>query len=242
MRDFFSTLIRPYEDPWYRYSRVLSSIESHLDVRPGSSWLDLGCQVGQFVHLVQQQYQVDATGIDQFKAEEIVDICKIFLKVEIDGPEDVFNGRWTYQSGDLSGPRFDLSDTFDFISALEVIEHIIDTGQFIDACRSHLNPKGYLVISTPNINSLRNRAMVPLGHYPAGLEYRNKIHHVRLYNRAALVSQMQEHGFNTISISGVSFLPARMLSNKAWRSLDMSLSDRLPTLCGNLVGIFQRSD
>ena len=89
-----------------------------------------------------------------------------------------------------------------------------------------------MVISTPNINSLRNRVMVPFGAYPAGLEYRNQIHHVRLYNRATLISHLAEHGLRTLATIGVNALPQRLLANAAVERLSRGLANAMPQLCG----------
>ena len=87
------------------------------------------------------------------------------------------DGLWRYFHRDLA-EGIHLHERFQFISALEVLEHMVDTDAFLKDCNEHLQSNGYLVLSTPNINSLRNRLTVPLGKYPAGLEYRNVIHHV----------------------------------------------------------------
>ena len=56
-----------------------------------------------------------------------------------------------------------ITDKVDTVFALEVIEHMIDTDVFLDRIHTCLKEKGLLVISTPNINNLRNRVLVPLG-------------------------------------------------------------------------------
>jgi cyclopropane fatty-acyl-phospholipid synthase-like methyltransferase len=48
---------------------------------------------------------------------------------------------------------------FDAIVAIEVVEHMIDHEDFFHACRRALKRNGKLMISTPNILSLKSRAM-----------------------------------------------------------------------------------
>ncbi len=94
-----------------------------------------------------------------------------------------------------------------------------------------------MVLTTPNINSLRNRASVPFGAYPTGLEYRNLIHHVRLYNVDKLRSHLVEQRFAVHWIRGVSFLPMRILKQgrPSTMNLDRRIANRLPQLCGNVM-------
>ena len=103
-----------------------------------------------------------------------------------------------------------------------------------------LQEGGFLILSTPNINSLRNRIKVPLGHYPAGLEYKNNIHHVRLYNLCSLKNHLREHGFEVPEAIGVNFLPARLLTNNVLRALSDRLANALPQLCSNFIVVARR--
>ena len=134
-----------------------------------------------------------------------------------------------------------LNRTFDVISALEVIEHIIDTDKFLEDISAHLAPHGLLLISTPNINNLLNRFFVPLGRYPIGLEYRNQIHHVRLYNVAALRSQLEAHGYEVLAMAGVQMLPQRwILASALLRRFSEALSDFMPGLAVNIIAIARK--
>ena len=131
-------------------------------------------------------------------------------------------------------------ETFDYISALEVIEHMIDTDQFLARCYVATRKRGLLIISTPNMNSLRNRLRVPMGKYPHGPEYRNQIHHVRIYNLLALCDQLKDHGFAVIAHEGVNFLPHRWLTTGLADLLSRRLARLLPTLCSNLIVVARK--
>jgi 2-polyprenyl-3-methyl-5-hydroxy-6-metoxy-1,4-benzoquinol methylase len=128
----------------------------------------------------------------------------------------------------------------DVISALEVIEHIIDTDRFLQEIRARLKPGGWLLLSTPNISSLRNRATVPFGAYPVGLEYQNLIHHVRLYNPSVLTKQLTLAGFCDVRVRGVSFLPLRFAAGRSRAS--QALGNWLPSLCNNFLAIARTPD
>jgi 2-polyprenyl-3-methyl-5-hydroxy-6-metoxy-1,4-benzoquinol methylase len=138
------------------------------------------------------------------------------------------------------GRELKIEGSFSYVSALEVLEHIIDTDAFLTGCRDQLEPGGHLVLSTPNINSLRNRIAVPFGAYPAGLEHRNVIHHVRLYNVGLIREQLEEHGFRVRWVRGVSFFPQRMLGSPVSADLDRAAANRAPQMCGNFIVLAQK--
>lgn len=48
-------------------------------------------------------------------------------------------------------------NTFDAIASAEVIEHLIDQNKFFEECYRILKPGGKLILSTPNILSLKSR-------------------------------------------------------------------------------------
>jgi 2-polyprenyl-3-methyl-5-hydroxy-6-metoxy-1,4-benzoquinol methylase len=219
------------EEPWYRFFRIISALKTVVPEIPRkSTWLDLGCHQGQFLSLIAEKYQIQTTGLDVWN-ESLAG--------------DNFQGRspntprWKYNQRDLAGD-FQLNEKFDFISALEVIEHIIDTDNFLENCWHYLNEGGYLILSTPNINSLRNRVSVPLGKYPAGIEYRNVIHHVRLYNVPCIKSHLTEHNFKLNRVLGVNFFPHRYVSNSVLRPIEQNLANQFPQLCGNIIVICQK--
>ncbi|MEH2263624.1 class I SAM-dependent methyltransferase [Nostoc sp.] len=210
------------DDPWYRFSRIFSVLENlSLTVTKKNNWLELGCNQGQFVNLLIDKYDVKVTGVDNWDENLSSD----------------FRGR--YCQRDLEA-ELNIDEKFDFISALEVIEHITDTDRFISECWNHLNKGGYFVLSTPNINNLRNRILVPLGKYPNGLEYRNIIHHVRLYNVPCLKNHLMEHGFNIKVVWGVNFLPQRYLNYFVLRMISENLAILFPHNCGNIILICQK--
>lgn len=239
MKSWFGRDINYFEEPWYRFSRVFALLDRHVAIPPGSPWLDVGCQIGQFLKLLQVRFGIVPIGIDDFNEGNVVEVCRRHLGLEIKLPREVINGSWRYLSRRIHETGFDLDEKVPFISALEIIEHMVDTDAFLRECRDHLTDDGYLIMSTPNINSLRNRVQVPLGAYPAGMEYRTVNHHVRLYNIDALKSHGEAHGFRLVGITGVSFLPQRFLRYEVVRKIDPWLCDRFPSLCSAIVALFK---
>jgi len=210
----------PLEDR-FRFERSLRLLElSGAHIRVGSTWLDLGCNQGQFLNFLCDRHEVRATGFDDW--DPALHTCK---------------DRWSYQQADLDRVLPD-TEPADFISAFEVLEHMIDTDGFLARAHDRLVPGGWLIISTPNINCLRNRIWVPLGRYPAMMEYRNIIHHVRLYNVATLKSHLSQIGYENVAQRGVSFLPQTggLFTSKA----SVVLADSFPALCSNIIAIARK--
>jgi 2-polyprenyl-3-methyl-5-hydroxy-6-metoxy-1,4-benzoquinol methylase len=112
------------------------------------------------------------------------------------------------------------------------------TDGFLRRIFDRLMPGGWALFSTPNINSLRNRITVPLGIYPTGLEYRNVIHHVRLYNTSTLMRHLRDTGFERIAIRGVAFLPFSSPYGESW--LSARLANSLPSLCSNIIAVARK--
>lgn len=229
------------DDPWYRFNRVIEAVNRCTAVPRGAAWLDVGCQMGQFLKIVQRNYDATLFGIDDFEPGNVVAVCRQFLGLEIKTPREIFDGSWHYFLRQIDRVGFALDNRFEFISALEVIEHMVDTDAFLDECHRHLVAGGWLVMTTPNINSLRNRVTVPLGQYPTGIEYRTIVHHVRLYNAATLKSHVESHGFHLAEMRGVSFLPRRWLRGSGIRKIDRGLSRLAPSLGGNLIAVFRKT-
>ena len=198
-----------------------------IPVNPEDTWLDLGCHHGQFLNLIGATYNCKLIGMDDWELKDAMPFVDINYY-----PVDLASKSW---------PELAKNDTVKFISALEVIEHMIDTDKFVTNCEEILTTDGYIVFSTPNINSLRNRIMVPFGSYPAYLEYRNVIHHVRLFNSKILVRFLASHGFEVKKCIGVSFLPEWLLKYSLFKSISEKLADWLPSFCGNLIVIAKKA-
>jgi 2-polyprenyl-3-methyl-5-hydroxy-6-metoxy-1,4-benzoquinol methylase len=186
-------------------------------------WLDLGCHQGQLLQFLIDRFGVvRPLGADDWRAS-------------LRGEEEF---GWDYVQADLERGLPETTP-MEVISALEVLEHITDTDRFISEVYERLRPGGWFLLSTPNINSLRNRVTVPFGAYPTGLEYRNIIHHVRLYNPHVLAAHLASKGFFEIRMRGVSFLPMRFLA-LGRSGLSRTLADLLPQLCNNFVAVARK--
>ena len=112
---------------------------------------------------------------------------------------------------------------------------MIDTDYFLENCEKISANNSYIIFSTPNIASLRNRLKLLFGKYPDSMEYRNVIHHVRMYTVPTIKSHLESHNYEVIKCIGVNFLPMKLHKFSLLRNLSNILANRFPSLCGNII-------
>lgn len=144
--------------------------------------LDLGCNTGNFLKLIKKNNKnIEGVEISQ-KIAKIGQ--KKGLKIKI---------------ADLSKTFPYRRNTFDTITAGEIIEHIYDTDFFLKEIKRILKPNGYLIISTPNIATLGRRIMLLFGINPlieTSLE--NASGHIRYFTKKSLEQLLKKHSFKTV--------------------------------------------
>ena len=89
-------------------------------------------------------------------------------------------------------------DTFDYVIAGEIIEHIFDTDKFIKELKRVLKKKGELIITTPNLAGFGSRIMLLIGKKPFMIENsldKNASGHIRYFTFKELKTLLEKHGF-----------------------------------------------
>jgi len=118
------------------------------------------------------------------------------------------------------------NDFFDLVTAFEVLEHLVKPGNALREVHRVLKPKGYFVITVPNMASLASRIEFLLGRYPYGLEYSTEtlrshswfkfkrlkpVGHVRGYTLWALEDLLDYHQFKITKVCGINCKPSRYI-------------------------------
>lgn len=101
-------------------------------------------------------------------------------------------------------------ETFDAVVGFEIIEHLYDPQHFLSESNRVLRPGGFILISTPNLNSLYQRLQVLFGFHIHFLgTYPEDSHgdHIRIFNKKTLKDLLIEAGFKPTVWYGISYLP-----------------------------------
>ena len=80
----------------------------------------------------------------------------------------------------------------DLISALDVIEHIVDPHQFVDSFKRHLRPGGFALLLTGDVDSYPARIAGPRW------SYLRWCGHVSVFSRSGLRRLLESHGFDVV--------------------------------------------
>ena len=202
-------------------------------IRNISKYLDLGCGDGSLT----------------------LEVAKIFQCTEIWGV-DIDEGALNKASmrgikvlkADLNSQKVPLPDeTFDLVTAFDVIEHLWNTDNLISEAYRLLKRGGYFILTTPNLASWINRLLLLFGylpfHYEDSLRYDlekrplQKSHgverHMRLYTLKTLTKHLEAYGFSTLKVYSVNL--AYATSNSIVRLINSILSRKKSLAPGMLV-------
>ncbi len=109
---------------------------SSLGLSSDSRVLDLGCGTGAWLSRLSEKGFTQLTGIDR-------DISQVGFPGAAYFAVDFDRGQMT----DLPAGKFD------FISAIELLEHLVNPGNLFSIVERVLSPNGHLLVTTPNIHS-----------------------------------------------------------------------------------------
>lgn len=144
--------------------------------------------------------------------------------------------------GDNLEENFNISDNYaDLVIAQEIIEHLFDTDHFLSEVHRVLKPGGILIISTPNLASLKNRLRLLVGKYPQYLEYSAAgAGHIHIYTPDILCKQIDKFRFSISKLTSPNF-PCPWIT-KSWfpnslKNVFMTLGDLFPSIGSHLLVI-----
>lgn len=95
---------------------------------------------------------------------------------------------------DMAGlPRAFEPGSFDLLTAFQVIEHVPDVSEMIASCHALLKPGGWVVITTPMVNSLQSQLFG--ARWAAATEAPR---HLSLPTRTGVRIALEQHGFTDV--------------------------------------------
>lgn len=176
------------------------------DRRPlsGKRVADVGCGAGLLSEPLRR-LGGDVTAIDA--APENIEAARLHAEgqgLEID-----------YRVGGVE----QLEGPYDFITSLEVIEHVADTRAFVNGLADALADDGLLILSTPNRTAMSRLLMIVLGEgtgrIPKGTHDWQKF-----LTPDELCALIEEAGLKAVDITGLTFDPVRGFGLSDNKSLD----------------------
>jgi 2-polyprenyl-6-hydroxyphenyl methylase/3-demethylubiquinone-9 3-methyltransferase len=192
---------------WMNPAR-LDFIGNHLP-RRALKGLDIGCGAGLLTEPLARQGHI-MSGIDG--AADAVAIAKARAKAE--------GLKIDYRVGEVGTDT--IQNLFDFVTALEIIEHVDDTDTFLDAALAPLKRGGTIFLSTLN-RTLKSRL---LGIYAAESVLRALPIGTHDYHKfikpSELVAMLQARGCTITAISGLVFRPLHKTFVLDAHDLDMN--------------------
>jgi 2-polyprenyl-3-methyl-5-hydroxy-6-metoxy-1,4-benzoquinol methylase len=148
--------------------------------------LDFGCQTGEFVKIVSEIAEIEPFGVEMSAdyAKHAVDLW----------------GEGSVHVGQLEDAPFPKA-SFDFVSAQETLEHLVDPQQTLEGLRALMKNDGIILISVPSSDYfiLKKRIFTLLGRHGMALV------HTHLYNFTpqSLRIMLKKASFEPLQIFGI---------------------------------------
>jgi 2-polyprenyl-3-methyl-5-hydroxy-6-metoxy-1,4-benzoquinol methylase len=221
-------------------SATTEELLSFLLPRPQAMFLDIGCWDGEKTMLMAQK----------IGAREIWGVDFLELRLE----QARARGVQTLWADFNAETQLDLPDaSFDVIVCSEVLEHVFSPDFLFDEMTRLLKPDGYILITTPNLASWKNRISLALGWQPlltevsARTRYGNPFNppgrpsgHIRMFTLRAMLEMAGAFGLRPQRVGGLALVsPARTLAGALSRAGDAALT-RFPALADRMIIRFGR--
>lgn len=185
-----------YRIDWMKSFFKFHCRKNHL-IRPRV--LDFGCHDGTILKMIIGKIDADLSGLDH--SPEMVKKAK-FNKINA-------------KNVDLSYHLPFGNSSKEIIIAGEILEHLYDPGLALRETNRVLIKDGGLIVTVPNICSLRNRLRIIFGKFP--MHYHSSAsgvwgEHIRMFNFDSLRSLLQKSGFEIRSIASNGMFGSGLLS------------------------------
>jgi 2-polyprenyl-3-methyl-5-hydroxy-6-metoxy-1,4-benzoquinol methylase len=186
-KDYFSGAVHGYGFVNYEEDKLASmgylkkylKWLNKLGVGKDAKLLDVGAANGFFISLAERK-GFNATGIEL--SEDAVEWAKKL-------------GRRVFQSDAMS---MSLSEKFDAITVLDVLEHLTQPEEFLARVKLNLNTNGFLLINVPNEGSFFAKLSGKSWHSYVPPE------HLFYFNRKSLCSILSMNGYEIVKMRSIS--------------------------------------
>ena len=156
----------------YEYTGIVKIVNALKPLAPNTRWLDFGCGPGGLVRHVKHSYSCDIVGFDT---------NPVYLETGNDPssfipPEQVGN----------------LKEEFDVVTAIEVLEHVVEPVECLSLIRKLLKPGGVFFYTTGNSEKHRDHIL--------DWSYFRPETHISLFEPQTMSKALQLAGFTPFHI------------------------------------------
>lgn len=151
-------------------------------VEPGSRVLDLGCAGGYLGQALREKKGCRVTGVDMYPLSDVTKLDRFIL-----------------QDLDQGLPDIDYGD-FDYILALDVIEHLKSPEAFAHELRSAAGSRATVIVSTGNVGFLLTRLSLLFGIFNYGKRGILDLTHTRLFTFQSITTLFEQANYDIIAI------------------------------------------
>ena len=181
---------------------------------PRGDILEIGCCGGEFLELLREKgWNVKGLEISK-KAVQRAKNNKLDVKVHDANKKIPFK-----------------DESFDVIFAGELIEHVFDDVEFLNDCYRLLKKEGKIIITTPNLLSLKNRVLMLFGLNP---RYSLSPYHYHVYTKKVILDVFGKSKFHSPKIKG-NFIIYSKNREPVLGSLFEKLADYFPSLSEHFI-------
>lgn len=217
-----------------------------------STWKNHKLRIEIMIKFIEEAFSKSKKDIKNFK---ILDIGgntgviskllqeKMFNVTVADISEEALS---TCKKRKLKTVNFDFNDIFpikdksyDLVIAGEVIEHILDVEQFLNECNRILTNNGYLVLSTPNLATFKDRIRFIFGKIPRQINPHHEYLklHIRQFTYSSLKESLKISNFKLLKFKSNYFV-INILKNKP--IFIRSLGILFPKLSSSLIALARK--
>lgn len=166
-------------------------ITSHLS-SVNQLGLDVGCGGGILTESLSQEFKMVGIDIDH----------KLINLAQQRGPSDI-----TYLCNEAADLLPNYRHSFDFITCLEMLEHVKDPKEVIIAISELLKPGGYLFVSTLNRNLISFLGSIIAAEHILKMVPKNTHEYELFITPQELIQHFKPLGLDMIDIQGINYHP-----------------------------------
>lgn len=174
-------------------TKSIKEILTYSGIPKTAKILDAGCGTGHIMYELYKDGYRNIWGFDT--SESGIRIAKNIFK-EIQDRYEIHNAYVKKL------PNLFPQNEFDLILSSEVLEHMYSPQRYLENINTWLKKGGYLILSVPFHNYLKNLGIVLLNKFDKHFDPLWEEGHIKFFSKATLRSIIEKNGFKIIKFKG----------------------------------------